>query len=113
MKLICEFVGGHYDRTPMTLEIAEMVTTRRSHDYSAARQRGALVPRAELDNKPVFDGYLGPMWDGIRYQINGKVYHGFEVERKPELRLQVEREGIKPVGVLRYETQEVYNALSR
>lgn len=58
---------------------------------SAIRKRGGLVRREELDLKPVFKGYCGPMWDGTRRDaLTGK-----------------------SVGVLRYETWEVYDTLSR
>lgn len=53
---------------------------RRSMDWSEERAMGACVPREELDEAPLVDGYLSPMWDG---------------------------------GMLRYETQEVYDVLSR
>lgn len=52
----------------------------KSEDLSEARNRGACVHRAELDNQPTLEGYCGPMWDG---------------------------------DALRYETQEIYDALSR
>ena len=51
-----------------------------SEDLSELRAQGGCVHRAELDNQPEFDGFLGPMWDG---------------------------------GMLRYETAEVYDMLSR
>lgn len=113
MKLICEFIGGVYQGTPMTLEIAEKVCTGRSHDWSKERSQGGLVPRAELDNKPTFQGYLGPMWDGLRYEVDGKIYYDFDLKYKPEIRAKVEAENIQPFGVLRYETHEVYDLLSR
>lgn len=85
MKFVCEFVGG-----PMAgqidLEEAEKLTDKRSEDLSAYRAMGRLVHRAELDNRPEFDGYAGPMWDG-------------------------ERPG--GIAVLRYETWDVYDMLSR
>lgn len=51
-----------------------------TEDLSELRAKGACVHRAELDNKPIYEGFLGPMWDG---------------------------------GDFRYETQEVYDMLSR
>lgn len=76
------FVGGRLNGC--TMEVDEIITKglwngKFSTDWSEYRNRGALVPRAELDNQPKVDGYLGPMWDG---------------------------------GVLRYETQDVYDMLS-
>lgn len=84
MKMICEFVGGAWNGRTMPLEEAEKLTDRRTEDLSAERARGAWVHREELDNKPVFDGYLTPMWNGVRAGC----------------------------AVLRYETQEVYDMLS-
>lgn len=89
MKLYCEFVGGPRNGQRIPVEEAAKLTARRSEDLSALRARGALVHRAELDNQPEFDGYCGPMWDGER-RWNG--------ER---------------CAVLRYETWEVYDMLSR
>ena len=85
MKFICEFIGGPLAGT-MPLEKSETLTAERSEDLSAIRKRGGLVHRAELDNRPVFKGYCGPMWDGTRGN---------------------------DIAVLRYETWEVYDLLSR
>lgn len=39
-------------------------------DLSKARALGYHVRREELDNKPKYKGFLGPMWDGgdFRYE---------------------------------------------
>ena len=39
-------------------------------DLSLSRAQGHCVHRAELDNKPKYKGFLGPMWDGgnFRYE---------------------------------------------
>lgn len=89
MKLYCEFVGGERNGVRLPVEEAEKLTAKRSEDLSEIRARGGLVHRQELDNRPVFDGYCGPMWDGTR------------------------RLGGEECGVLRYETWEVYDLLSR
>lgn len=86
VKYICEFVGGPLAGR-MTLEEAEKLTdkiTGRSENLTKLRAMGALVHRAELDDRPEFEGYCGPMWDG-------------------------ERPG--GIAVLRYETWEVYNMM--
>lgn len=83
-KYICEFIGGPMAGR-MSLEEAEKLTDKRSEDLTKLREMGCLVHRAELDNKPEFKGYCGPMWDG-------------------------ERPG--GVAVLRYETWDVYRMLS-
>lgn len=71
MKAI--FVGGKYHGLIVdvdTIYRAGMWNGRFNPDYSDLRNRGELVPRAELDNQPKVDGYLGPMWDGdmLRYE---------------------------------------------
>lgn len=39
-------------------------------NYEELRKQGACVHRAELDDQPVYTGWLGPMWDGgkLRYE---------------------------------------------
>lgn len=77
------FVGGRYNGLVMdTEDILNSViwNGELTEDLSEVRARGGWVHRAELDNQPMVDGYLSPMWDG---------------------------DGI------RYETQEVYDMLSR
>ena len=113
MKLVCNFVGGRLAGAQIPVEEAEIMTAKRSRDWSEERTQGDLVPRAELDNKPVFGGYLGPMWDGLRYEIDGRTYYDFDLKHHPELQALAEAKNIKPYGVLRYETQEVYDLLSR
>lgn len=91
MKYVYEFVGGRYDKMRMPKEAVVAIGNGRfSPDYSAARESGALVPREDLDNQPLVDGYVGPFWDGLR----------------------VELETFESYGVIRYETQVVYNMLS-
>lgn len=38
--------------------------------WAEERAKGYTVPRAELDNRPMFEGYLGPMYDAdaLRYE---------------------------------------------
>lgn len=76
------FVGGPLNGQVLDVEIvkAKYCNGKYTEDLSAKRARGAWVHRAELDNQPMVDGYLSPMWDG---------------------------------GMLRYETQEVYDMLSQ
>ena len=68
MKAI--FVGGKYNRQVMDVEDVRKISNGTSRDWSRARKAGALGPRAELDNQPTVDGYLGPFWDGdkLRYE---------------------------------------------
>lgn len=37
-------------------------------DLSEIRAKGGCVHRAELDNKPIYEGFLGPTWDGGNYR---------------------------------------------
>ena len=66
------FVGGKYDGAEMTVE--QIFNTcwngRFTPNFSKERAAGLCVPRAELDNQPLVDGYLTPMWDGgkLRYE---------------------------------------------
>ena len=41
-----------------------------SEDRSEKRAKGILCPRVELDNQPIFNGFLAPMWNngGLRYE---------------------------------------------
>lgn len=77
--MIAKVYGGKLEGTYNVDELWKF-SNGKSEDLSEARNRGACVHRAELDNQPTLEGYCGPMWDG-----NG----------------------------LRYETQEIYDALSR
>ena len=76
------FVGGAYDGKYMTEAQVEkdLCNGKHSADLSEARARGGCVHHAVLDNCPMVDGYLSPMWDG---------------------------------GMLRYETPDIYEMLSR
>ena len=73
MNMKALFVGGRYHKQEMTVE--EIISNgiwngSLSEDLSEARKHGAWVHRAELDNQPLVDGYLSPMWDGgkLRYE---------------------------------------------
>lgn len=92
MKTVYEFVGGEYHNMRMPLEAVKALGNGRfSKDWSMERQSGGMVPREELDNQPLVDGYLAPMWDGVRRDNRtGEQY-----------------------AVLRYETCSVYDMLSR
>ena len=65
-QIMCLFVGGKMNGLHLSLEEVEKLTARRSSDLTDLRSRGALCRRQELDNKPAFSDYCGPMWDGIR-----------------------------------------------
>ena len=90
-KYIYQFVGGQYNGKMWRYAALEArnIITGYSPDLSAKRAQGALVQRAELDNQPLIDGYYSPMYNGTT-EIDGVIYH-----------------------VIRYETPEVYDMLSR
>ena len=82
-----ELVGGEYAGT-YTREEAEKLPIKEPEltaDEDDIRNNGGFTHRKELDNQLQFKGYLGPMWNGTK---DGK-------------------------GVIRYETQQVYNQLSK
>ena len=101
MKYVYNFVGGKLNKKMMEREEVDKIAYGYSDDMSELRAKGRMVYRAELDNQPLVEGYLSPMWDGLRY--NGKyAFEATEEDKKCE-----------PVAVIRYETQEVYSMLSR
>ena len=70
--MLCQFVGGKLNGkiVPREVVMREYWNGKLTEDLSELRKRGAWVHRAELDNQPEVDGYLGPMWDGgmLRYE---------------------------------------------
>lgn len=103
-----QFVGGPLNGQMFERWQLDDLVTGTSYDWSAERAAGRLVPREELDNQPTFDGYVGPMWDGYRFiGIDGKLHYDFERSRF------LARPGHPDYLVIRYETQEVYDMLSR
>ena len=71
------FVGGKYNGQIMTVEEVKIIGNGKyTKDLTESRNKGACVHRAELDNQPLVDGYLSPMWDGgrLRYETQ-EVYN--------------------------------------
>ena len=68
----------------MTRTEVEIISSGTTEDLTHIRQQGGTCHREELDNQPLVNGYLSPMFSHIDY---GLIY-------------------------LRYETQEVYNTMS-
>lgn len=71
--MVAIFVGGNLNGLECDVNELELLTEwsgRYSMNWSAERNMGAIVPRAELDNRPIINGYLSPMWDGdkLRYE---------------------------------------------
>ena len=105
MKYRYEFVGGRLHGQLMQHEEVEKIATGHTPYYGRERAMGACVPRAELDIRPKVKGYLGPMWDGTRYEVDGRLRSDWELT-------EAEKAGKEPIAILRYETQEVYDMLS-
>lgn len=101
MKKLYKFVGGQFNGQTRTETEAQSIWPLYgcglSKDWSKERSEGACVPSELLDREYLFEGYLDPMIDG--YIVGGSIY-----SEEP-----TEYDGI----VLRYETQEVYDMLSR
>ncbi len=101
-----KFCGGELNGQLIDEELARKMAQGFTPDNATLRASGALVCRKELDNQPKFEGYLGPMWDGTRYIVNGKIKSKYELTEEQKSSLK------EAYAVLRYETQEVYNAMS-
>ncbi len=87
MKYEYQFVGGDLHGKRFTEEdMAEVGNGKFSLDLTPLRDKGITVHRKELDNQPLVDGYLSPMWNGSN--ADGTV------------------------GYIRYETQKMYDLLS-
>ena len=102
MRLFYEFIGGALPRRFYVRSEVEEMAVGHTPDRSRERLAGMLVPRKELDNQPKVAGFIGPMC----YMLDsGMIVHTFE---KVDLAHVVEI-----VGIIRYETQETYDILSR
>lgn len=67
------FVGGKLNGLEIDIEMAkkEFCINGYTEDCTKLRNQGVIgVHRKELDNQPIFEGYLSPMWDGdkLRYE---------------------------------------------
>lgn len=105
MKYRYEFIGGRLNGQQLQHEEVEQIATGHTPYRGRERALGARVPREELDGQPTVKGYLGPMWDGTRYEVDGRFRSDWELTEE-------EKAGKEPIAVLRYETQEVYDTLS-
>ena len=100
-----EFIGGPLNGRKLEHEEVEQIATGHTPYRGRERALGALVAREELDGQPTVKGYLGPMWDGLRYEVDGQLRSDWELTDE-------EKAGKEPIAILRYETQEVYDTLS-
>lgn len=89
MKLKINFVSLNDFETFTSFEDIPHTVKGYTEDYTKARKAGALVHRQELDNRPEYSGYLGPMFNGYTTENGEKILN------------------------LRYETQQAYNELCK
>lgn len=89
MKLKIEFVSLSGYQSFNSFVNVPYTVKGYTDDLSEDRKKGALVHRQELDSRPIYAGYLGPMFDGYTIENGEKVLH------------------------LRYETQQAYNELNK
>ena len=105
MKYRYEFVGGPLNGHQLQREEVEQIATGYTPYRDRERALGGFGPRWELDGQPTVKGYLGPMWDGLRYEIDGQLKSDWQLTEE-------QKAGKEPTAILRYETQEVYDMLS-
>ena len=105
MKYLYEFVGGSLDGWLVSQEWVEQIATGHTPYRGRERALGGFGPREELDGQHTVKGYLGPMWDGLRYEVDGRLRSDWELTEE-------EKAGKEPTAILRYETKEVYDMLS-
>ena len=79
MKMLYEFIGGRMDGQRLEREAVLRIASGDTGYMGRERAMGALVRREELDGQPTVKGYVGPMWDGLRYEIDGQTFYDFEV----------------------------------
>ncbi len=103
-----QFVGGAYNGRKwryVALEARNLIKGY-TKDWSEERAKGILCPREELDNQPLIDGYLPPIYDGIRYIVDGQIKSEWQCT-------EAEKAKSDSYHVIRYETQEAYDVLSK
>ena len=84
IEYVYQFVGGEYNGKSMNRTEIESISHSTTEDLTHIRQQGGTCHRKELDNQPLVNGYLSPMFSHIDY---GLIY-------------------------LKYETQDIYNMMS-
>lgn len=106
-KYLYQLVGGLYNGNMFRyagLEARDLIAGY-SQDMSQIRATGTVCKRAELDNQPIVKGYLGPMYGGVMYFVNGKLKYDFMCDED-------EKQGERFI-IIRYETQKAYDMLSQ
>ena len=72
------FHGGKLNRKILTKKQIEKLSTENTIDFSEERKKGLPVHSKDLDNQPIVEGYLGPMFEDVDY---GKVYLRYETQK--------------------------------
>jgi len=85
VEYLYTFSGGNLSGKTLTRKEIDKIANGKTQDMYKEIEQGITVHRKELDNQPTVNGYLGPMFGKIEF---GKIY-------------------------LNYETQEIYDMLSR
>lgn len=68
-NMVYDLVGGEYAGTYTYDELVKLPIYIKDNDDTAikdARNNGGFTQRKELDDQPVLNGYLGPMWNGVK-----------------------------------------------
>ena len=105
IDLAYSFVGGQLDGQQFDRQTVEAFAEGYTPNNTLKRAAGLLCPRKELDEQPKICGYYGPMWDGIRCVMkDGSIKYDFQVKDTSQV--------LRIYGVLRYETEEVYDMMS-
>ena len=84
IEFMYQFQGGNYSGITMNRADIERISNGTTEDLTDIRRNGGTCHRKELDNQPLVNGYLSPMYSHMDY---GLIY-------------------------LRYETQEIYDMMS-
>ena len=74
--MMARFVGGQYDGQTLDVERVWDFAAGATESCAEARARGGFCRRPELYDKPVVNGYVGPMWNG-----DSLLYETYEVHR--------------------------------
>ena len=95
MKTYYQFVGGNLSGQILTAKEIEAIAYGRTKNLSKERSEGKLVHRAELDDQPTVQNYLGPMYNGrykdgvlLRYETHEVYDMFFNQSKRPAGRLR-------------------------
>ena len=78
-----QFVSKGYNEVYNSLAEIPYVISGYSADLTELRRKGCIVHRQELDNRPEFKGFLGPMWNGTAE--DGSPFFRYETQEMYDL----------------------------